>query len=156
MSVFTLAICCLSTSSLPWFMDLTSQVPMQYCSWQLRTSITSHMHYRALFLLWLHLFILSWSISPLFFSSILGTYQPGEFVFQCHIFCLFILFMGFSRQEYWCGLPFPSPVSGAVQQSLMFYSCSYYLLQSLNSVLLMFLLLKDGMEGPAYSSMIWV
>ena len=23
-------------------------------------------------------------------------------------FCLFILFIGFSRQEYWCGLPFPS------------------------------------------------
>ena len=27
-----------------------------------------------------------------------------------HSFCLFILFMGFSRQEYWSGLPFPSPV----------------------------------------------
>ena len=25
-------------------------------------------------------------------------------------FCLFMLFMGFSRQEYWSGLPFPSPV----------------------------------------------
>ena len=25
-------------------------------------------------------------------------------------FCLFILFMGFSRQEHWSGLPFPSPV----------------------------------------------
>ena len=25
-------------------------------------------------------------------------------------FCLFILFMRFSRQEYWSGLPFPSPV----------------------------------------------
>ena len=25
-------------------------------------------------------------------------------------FCLFILFMGFSWQEYWSGLPFPSPV----------------------------------------------
>ena len=24
--------------------------------------------------------------------------------------CLFILFMGFSRQEYWSGLPFPYPV----------------------------------------------
>ena len=26
-------------------------------------------------------------------------------------FCLFILFMGFSMQEYWSGLPFPSPVN---------------------------------------------
>ena len=25
-------------------------------------------------------------------------------------FCLFILFMRFSKQEYWSGLPFPSPV----------------------------------------------
>ena len=54
--------------------------------------------------------ILSGVISPLISSSILGTYQPGEFIFQCPSFCLFILFMGFSRQEYWSGLPFPSPV----------------------------------------------
>ena len=35
----------------------------------------------ALFLLWLCLFILSGVIFPLFFSSILGTYCPGEFIF---------------------------------------------------------------------------
>ena len=63
-----------------------------------------------LFLLWLLLFILSGVISPLISDSILGTYWPGEFIFQCPIFCLFILFMRFSRQEYWSGLPFPSPV----------------------------------------------
>ena len=34
MSMFTLAISCLVTSNLPWFMDLTFQVPMQYCSLQ--------------------------------------------------------------------------------------------------------------------------
>ena len=34
MSMFTLAISCLTTSNLPWFMDLTFQVPMQYCSLQ--------------------------------------------------------------------------------------------------------------------------
>ena len=32
MSVFTLAISCLTTCYLPWFMDLTFQFPMQYCS----------------------------------------------------------------------------------------------------------------------------
>ena len=32
MSTFTRAISCLTTSNLPWFMDLTFQVPMQYCS----------------------------------------------------------------------------------------------------------------------------
>ena len=30
--------------------------------------------------------------------------------FNIQLFYLFILFMGFSRQEYWSGLPFPSPV----------------------------------------------
>ena len=34
MSVFTLVISCWTTSNLPWFMDLTFQVPMQYCSLQ--------------------------------------------------------------------------------------------------------------------------
>ena len=34
MSMFTLGISCLATSNLPWFMDLTFQVPMQYCSLQ--------------------------------------------------------------------------------------------------------------------------
>ena len=62
------------------------------------------------FLLWLHPFILSGVISPLISSSILGTYWPGEFLFQYPIILPFILFMGFSRQEYWNGLPFPSPV----------------------------------------------
>ena len=32
--MFTLDISCLTTSNLPWFMDLTFQVPRQYCSLQ--------------------------------------------------------------------------------------------------------------------------
>ena len=31
-------------------------------------------------------------------------------------FCLFILFMGFSRQEYWNGLPLPSPVDHVLSE----------------------------------------
>ena len=53
------------------------------------TSITSHIHNWMLFLLWLRLFILSGVISSLISSSILGTYQPGEFIFQCPIFLPF-------------------------------------------------------------------
>ena len=41
MSIFTLAIYCLTTSNLPWFMDLAVQVPMQYCSSQHRTILPS-------------------------------------------------------------------------------------------------------------------
>ena len=63
------------------------------------TSITSHIHNCVLFLLWVCLFILSGVISPLISSSILGTSQPREFFIQ-YPFCLFILLMGFSRQEY--------------------------------------------------------
>ena len=72
-------------------MDLTFQVPMQYLSFTASdfTSITSHIHNWSLFSLWLCLFILSGVISPLFSSSILGTYQPGEFIFQCPIFLPF-------------------------------------------------------------------
>ena len=56
------------------------------------TSITNHIHNWVLFLLWLRLFILSVVISPLFSSSILGTYQPGSSSFSVLSFCLFILF----------------------------------------------------------------
>ena len=41
MSTFTLAISCLTTSNLPWFMDLTFQLPMQYCSLQHQTLLLS-------------------------------------------------------------------------------------------------------------------
>ena len=34
----------------------------------------------------------------------------GSSSFSVPSFWLFILFMGFSRQEYWSGLPFPSPM----------------------------------------------
>ena len=53
------------------------------------TSITHHIHNWVLFLLWLHLFILSGVTSPLISSIILGTYQTVEFIFQCHTFLLF-------------------------------------------------------------------
>ena len=41
MSTFTLAISCLTTSNLPWFMDLTFQVPMKHCSLQHWTLLLS-------------------------------------------------------------------------------------------------------------------
>ena len=74
------------------------------------TSITSPIHSWVLFLLWLHPFVLSGVISPLISSSILGTYRPGQFISQCLIFLPFHTVHGVLRQEYWRGLPFPSPV----------------------------------------------
>ena len=114
MSMFTLSISCLTTSNLPWFMDLTFQVPMQYCSLQHQTlplsPVTSTTGccfcFGSISSFFLEFFILS----PLISSSILGTYRPGEFIFQCLIFLPFHTVHGVSRQEYWNGLPFLSPV----------------------------------------------
>ena len=63
-------------------------------------SITSPIHHWVLFLLWLYPFILSGVISPLISSSILGTYQPGEFLFQYPIILPFHTVHGVLRQEY--------------------------------------------------------
>ena len=112
MSTFTLAISSLTTCNLPWFMDLTFQVPMQYCSlwrWTLLLSpVTSTAGYCFCF-----------GSIPSFFLDLFLYWPPvaywvptylGSTSFSILSFCLIILFMGFSRQEYWSGLPFPSPV----------------------------------------------
>ena len=73
-------------------------------------SITSPIHNWVLFLIWLHAFILSGVISPLISSSILGTYRPGEFIFQCPIFLPFHTVHGLlkSRILKWFAFPFSS------------------------------------------------
>ena len=110
MSTFTLVIC-LTTLILPWFMDLTFRV---LCSIPLYSIghffyDQSHPQLGIVFALApsLHSF---WSYFPLISRSILGTYQPKESSFSILSFCFFLLFMGFSRQEYRSGFPFPSPV----------------------------------------------
>ena len=111
MSTFTLAISYMTTSNLPWFMDLTFQVPMQYCSLQHQTlllsPVTSTTGYCFCF-----------SSIPSFFLELFLHWSPTYWApphlrsssFCVLSFCLFILFMGFSRQEYCSGFPFPSPV----------------------------------------------
>ena len=111
--MFTLASSCSTTSNLPWFMDLTFQVPMQYCPLQFYldfTSINSHIHNWALLSLWLSLFIISGAISLLFFSNILGTHQPEEFIFQCHIFLPFHTVHSVLKARIlkWPAIPFSS------------------------------------------------
>ena len=74
------------------------------------TSITSHIHNWVLFSLWLHPFILSGVISPLFSSSIWGIYRPGEFIFQCPIFLPFHTIHGVLKARIlkWFDIPFSS------------------------------------------------
>ena len=112
MSLFTLAISCLTTSNLLWFMDLTFQVPMQHCSLQHRTLLPSPVtfttgrcfHFGSVSSFFLDLF-LHWS--PVIYWA---PTDLGSSPFSVLSFCLFVLFTAFSRQEYWSGLPFPSPV----------------------------------------------
>ena len=111
LSPFTLAISCLTTSNLPWFMDLTFQVPMQYCSFSIRPCFHHQSHDNwVLILLWLRPFILSGVVSPLNSSSILGTYRPGEFIFQWPIFLPFHTVHGVLKARIlkWFAIPFSS------------------------------------------------
>ena len=116
--MFTLAISCLTTFNLPWFMDLTFQVPMQYCSlyyWTfLPSPVTSTTECCFCF----------GSISSFFMELFLYWFQVaygtptdlGSLSFSVLSFCLSILFMGFSRQETWSGLPFSSPVDHVLSE----------------------------------------
>ena len=102
MSIFTLAISCLTTFNLPLFID---QVPMQYCSLQHRKSTAGCCF---------HFSSVSWFFLELFLHcSPVAYWAPtnlGSSSFSVISFSLFILFTGFSRQECWGGLSCPSPV----------------------------------------------
>ena len=105
--MFILVISCLTSSNLPWFMDLTFQFPMQYCSLQhwtlLLSPITSATGccfcFGSIPSFFLELF-LHWSPVAYWVPTDLWSFS-----FSILSFFLFILFMGFSRQEYWSGLP---------------------------------------------------
>ena len=112
MSTFTLAISYLPTSNLPWFMDLTFQVPMSYCSLQHWTLFLSPVPSTTGYCFCFGS-IASFFLELSLFWSPVAYWAPTDLessFFNILSFCLFILFMGFSRQEYWSGLLFPSPV----------------------------------------------
>ena len=103
--MFILAISYLTISNLPWFMDLTFQVPMQHCSLQHRTLLPLAVPFTtgccfcfgSIPSFFLELF-LHWSPVAYWAPTNLGSSS-----FSVLSFCFFILFMGFSRQEYWSG-----------------------------------------------------
>ena len=97
----------LNWTEYPAIMNLTFQVPMQYCSLRHQTllpspvtSTTGHdFHFCSISSFFLELFLYSslvayWALTDLGSSS-----------FSVISFSLFILFMGFSKQEYRIGLP---------------------------------------------------
>ena len=99
MSTFTLAISCLTTSNLPWFMDMTFQVPMQYCSLQHRILLLSPVTSTAGY-------CFCFGSIPSFFLGLFLHWSPvaywaptdlGSSSFSILPFCLFILFMRSDR-----------------------------------------------------------
>ena len=108
MSMFTLAISYLTTSNLPRFVNLTSQVLCNI------VPIASDYFYHQTHLYLFHFgsassFLLEqflWSSPVAYWAST----DLGSSSFSVIYFCLFILFVGFSRQESWGGLLFPSPL----------------------------------------------
>ena len=117
MSMFTLAISCLTTSNLHSFMDLTFQVPTQY-SLQHQTLLSPPVtsttgccfHLGSISSFFLELF-LHWFPVAYWAPTDLGSSS-----FSVISFCLFKLFMVFSRQEYWSGFPFSSPVDPVLSE----------------------------------------
>src|SRR5574337_512761 len=90
--------------------DIPGSYAILLCTALNLASITSHIHSWVLFFLWLHPFILSGVISPLISSSILGTYQPGEFLFQYPIILPFHTVHGVLKARIlkWFAIPFSS------------------------------------------------
>ena len=97
MSMFILAISCLTTADLPWFMDLTGMDLDSYAILFFTASdftfITRHIHNWASFPLWPSCFILSGAVSscPLLFpSSMLDPFRPGGTHLSVSYFFVFL------------------------------------------------------------------
>ena len=111
MSMFTLAISCLTTSNLSLIHgpNILGSYAILFFTALNFTSISSHIHN------W-HCFCFdlasSFLLELFLHSSAVAYWAPtglGSLSFSVLSFCIFILFMGFSRQEYWSRLLFPSP-----------------------------------------------
>jgi len=133
MSMFSLAFSYLTTSYLPWFMELTFQAPMQYCSLQHQTALPSPVtstnghcfHFGSISSFFLVLFL---------HSSLVANCASTNL--RCLSFSvisvwLFMLLMGFSRQEYQSGLPLPSPVNHVLSKLSTITHVSWVALHSL-------------------------
>ena len=89
--MFTIVISCLTTSNLPWFMDLTFQVPMQYCPLQHQTLLPSPItstvgwcfHFGSVSSFFLELF-LHWSPVAYWASTYLGSHLSVSYILPFH------------------------------------------------------------------------
>ena len=118
MLMLTLAVYFLTTSNIPWihgpnipgsyavlFFTVLTLLPSPV------TSTTGHIfHFDSASSFFLELILHS---SPVAYWAPIDL---GNSSFSAMCFCFFILFMKFSRQEYWSGLPFASPVDQVLSE----------------------------------------
>ena len=114
-------------------MDLTFQIPMQYCSLQQRTLLSPPDTSTAE-----HHFCLgpasSFLLELLLCSSPIACWTPFNLrgsPWGVISFCLFTLYMGFSRQEYCSGLSFPPPVDRTLSELFTMTNVSWVVLYSM-------------------------
>ena len=91
--MFTLTISCLTTSNLPWFMNLIFEVPMQYCSLQHQIilsppdTFTEHLFcFCPATSFFLEILVIALNSSPVAYWT---PYDLRALIFQCHIFLPF-------------------------------------------------------------------
>ena len=85
MLMFTLGISCLTTSNIPWFMDLLSQIPMRYCSSQHWTLLSApdtstakcHFHFGPADSLLLKLLVIALHSSPVAYCTLSSLEAQG-------------------------------------------------------------------------------
>ena len=121
MSTFTFVISCLTTSNLPWFTELTFQVPMQYCSLQHQTLLPSSVTsttgccfcFGSVSSFFLELFF-HWSPSPYWVPTNLGFHLSASYIFafSCSSW-------GSGSKRTRGGFPFPPPVGHILSELLM-------------------------------------
>ena len=136
MLMFSCALSCLTTSSLPWFMDLTFQVPMECCSLQHQTllsppdasTVGHHFCFGPTTSFFLEVLVIALHSSPVAYWT---PSDLGDSSFRVIFFCLFIQFMRFSQQVFWGGLPFPPPVDHILSQLSTMACLSWVALHSM-------------------------
>ena len=123
--MFTLVISCLTTSNLHLFIELTNPGSYANCSPHHQIFLLSPVPSTTGC-------CLCFGSIPSFFLELCLHWSPevywaptnlGSSYFTALSFALIIMFTGFSRQEYWRGLQFPSPVDHLCQTSPPWPTC---------------------------------
>ena len=146
----------MTTSNLPWFLDLTLQVLMQHSSLQHQTLLPSPVT-PTTGCCFCFVSVSSFLVELFFHYSPVAYWAPtdlGISSFSVLSFCLFILFMGFSKKEYWSGLLFPSPVDHVMSELSTITHLSWLLL---HGIVHSFIELdKAVVHGIRLASVLWL